>query len=137
MICLSLIFIAAPIRLLSFAQLGKDFTFRLAKPKKLVTSGLYTFVQHPRYAAGVVVFLANTLLLLRVDGIVGCWLPDWVVHWGGVKLVEAVGIVGLLGFSSWGMGIRVMEEEKMFKEEFRKEWETYHQKTKRFVPGLF
>jgi protein-S-isoprenylcysteine O-methyltransferase Ste14 len=32
---------------------------------------------------------------------------------------------------------RVKEEEMMLKSTFGKEWEVWHAKTKRFVPGLF
>jgi protein-S-isoprenylcysteine O-methyltransferase Ste14 len=29
--------------------LGQNFTFRLAKPKTFITSGMYRYVQHPSY----------------------------------------------------------------------------------------
>jgi protein-S-isoprenylcysteine O-methyltransferase Ste14 len=44
-ICITLILVAAPIRLLAFKQLGPNFTFKLARPNKLVTTGLYKYVQ--------------------------------------------------------------------------------------------
>jgi hypothetical protein len=43
-ICLGGILIAAPVRLLAFKQLGPNFTFQLAVPGKLVTTGLYVFL---------------------------------------------------------------------------------------------
>jgi protein-S-isoprenylcysteine O-methyltransferase Ste14 len=32
---------------------------------------------------------------------------------------------------------RVHEEEAMMKETFGKEWEEWHKRTKRFIPGFF
>jgi hypothetical protein len=43
-LCLGGILIAAPVRLLAFKQLGPNFTFQLAVPGKLVTTGLYVFL---------------------------------------------------------------------------------------------
>jgi len=43
-ICLGGILIAAPVRLLAFKQLGPNFTFQLAVPGKLVTTGLYVLL---------------------------------------------------------------------------------------------
>lgn len=136
-VCLSLIFIAVPIRLLAFAQLGQNFTFQLAKPKGLVTTGLYAYVQHPSYPPNLITFFVCVAMLLRVDGVIGCWLPSWVAQWEGMDVVGVLLMVALAGASCWGLMIRVRDEEEMLRKEFGKEWEVYHQKTKRFVPGLF
>jgi len=136
-VCLSLILIAAPIRLLAFAQLGQNFTFQLATPKKLVTTGLYSYAQHPSYPANLIVFFANVLLLLRVDGVMGCWLPSWVVRSRDVEMVRVVALVALLAFACWGAYLRITDEEEMLRKAFGSEWEVYHKRTKRFVPGLF
>jgi protein-S-isoprenylcysteine O-methyltransferase Ste14 len=133
--CLGLIFVAAPIRLLAFAQLGSNFTFRLARPNKLVSTGLYAYVQHPSYTGHFVVFLANIALLSHPRGIFGCWLPSTIVSWS-----ESVFAVIFLLFGcvfALGLRTRVKEEEEMLKKEFGEEWEVYHAGTKRFVPGLF
>jgi protein-S-isoprenylcysteine O-methyltransferase Ste14 len=37
----------------------------------------------------------------------------------------------------WGMPVRVTDEEKMLQREFGKKWEIYHNKTARFIPGIF
>lgn len=132
---LSVIAVAAPIRLIAFKQLGQNFTFRLANPNELITTGLYAYVQHPSYPANWLLLTANFTILLRPDGIVGCILPDWLVMgtlyaWPLLLLVFA--ILGLLGIM-----VRVREEEAMLKRQFGKEWEEYHRKTKRFIPGMF
>jgi len=137
---LSGILIAAPVRLLAFKQLGENFTFRLAKPKALVKTGLYAYVQHPSYPTNWLILTSNFALLLRLDGIFGCILPNCVVRWGmwsgGFRLwpvlLVLMGVFGLVG-----VGIRVRDEETMLKKEFGREWEEYHRKTKRFIPGIF
>jgi len=35
------------------------------------------------------------------------------------------------------IGGRVVQEEKMLKREFGKEWEEYHRRVARFIPGVF
>lgn len=132
-ICLTLILIFAPIRLLAFSQLGNNFTFKLAKPQNLVTSGLYAYVQHPSYTANAVVAAANVLLFERPDGLAGCYMSEGIVKsawWRVLGWVLAAAAV-YLG------RVRVMDEERMLKGAFGKEWEVWHQKTKRFVPGVY
>lgn len=132
--------IAAPIRLLAFRQLGQNFTFRLAKPQELVTTGLYAYVQHPSYTTNWLIMVLNMALLLRLDGAVGCVLPSLVVSWGmgsrGIGIWPALLVlIGYLGLQ--GLWMRVKDEEAMLKSEFGREWEEYHRRTKRFIPGVF
>jgi protein-S-isoprenylcysteine O-methyltransferase Ste14 len=136
---LIVVIIAAPVRLLAFKQLGENFTFRLAKPKALVKTGMYAYVQHPSYPTIWLLSMVNFALFLRRDGIVGCVLPHWVVTWGlgmgsgivwSTLLLEA-GILGILGIV-----VRVKDEEAMLRKEFGSEWEAWHKKTMRFIPGV-
>ena len=69
---LLIILLAAPIRILAFHQLGANFTFHLAKPRGLVTTGLYAYVQHPSYTANWLVYYANFALLLRLNSSSSC-----------------------------------------------------------------
>lgn len=132
-ICLALIIIFASIRLLAFAQLGKNFTFKLAKPRNLVTSGLYAYVQHPSYTANAVVVAANVLLFERPDGLAGCWMSERIAKSAWWSVVGW----GLAAAAVYAARIRVADEERMLKGAFGKEWEVWHQKTKRFVPAVF
>ena len=132
-VCVFGILIAAPIRLLAFRQLGENFTFRLAKPKGLVKTGLYRYVQHPSYATNFVVIFANGWLMMRVDGVVGCVLPRGVVSWGGWWWIG----MGLIGLGVYAGTARVRDEEKMLKETFGEKWVEWSGRTKRFVPGVF
>lgn len=67
----------------------------------------------------------------------GCWLPGWVIEsetvGTGIKVAVAAGLVG--GF--WGLGLRIRDEERMLRARFGTEWEEWHARTKRFVPGVF
>lgn len=126
-----LIFTAAPIRLLAYAQLGQNFTFTLAKPKGLVKTGLYKYVRHPSYPPLVACHLGTGALLMRWGATFGCWLPSWLAQFRRLD-------VGLLGFlvvaTTLALSIRVREEEEMLRSEFGEEYEKYAKKTKRFIP---
>lgn len=139
-VAVAMIIVAAPIRLLAFRQLGQNFTFRLAKPQELITTGLYAYIQHPSYTTNWLILVSNMALLLRLDGVAGCVLPSLVVRWGmgsgGIGLWSALLVLlGYLGLQA--LWIRVKDEEAMLKSEFGREWEDYHQRTKRFIPGVF
>ncbi|TVY90422.1 hypothetical protein LAWI1_G005777 [Lachnellula willkommii] len=130
-LCLVCILIFASLRLFSFANLGPNFTYRIAPPKKLITTGMYHYVQHPSYTAVIGVLVAHGSLLYRPDGIAACWLGNvwaeryiWMILGGGLIVV-----VGVL--------FRIQDEEQMLRESFGKEWEAWHARTARFIPGVF
>ncbi|KAK9323662.1 hypothetical protein V1517DRAFT_88419 [Lipomyces orientalis] len=134
--CLVLIIcIGAPIRLAAYRGLGKNFTFRLSPPDRLITTGIYRYVQHPSYTGLFTVVTANFMFLTRWDGSLACWLPGDIVEkmrgWGG--LVYCVIIFQML----WILSMRVKDEEAMLHEKFGKSWEQWQRKTKRFFPGVF
>ncbi|KPM39871.1 hypothetical protein AK830_g6691 [Neonectria ditissima] len=64
-----------PLRLVSYASLGKNFTFALAAPDRLNKTGIYGYVQHPSYTGLVVLVLSNIALIFRTDGALSCWIP--------------------------------------------------------------
>ncbi|KAK0646782.1 hypothetical protein B0T16DRAFT_414246 [Cercophora newfieldiana] len=132
---------AAPLRLASYATLGRNFTFALAKPDHLVTSGIYAYVQHPSYTALATLIVANAALMWRLDSVLGCWLPGWMR--GGASANGRLGglsrwvfIPGWVAFSVYVVSKRVMQEEEMMRGAFGKDWEVWHEKTARFVPGV-
>jgi protein-S-isoprenylcysteine O-methyltransferase Ste14 len=122
------------IRLWAFSALGSNFTFRLAEPRKLITSGLYDHLQHPSYTGKTLIMAANLFLIDNPGGLIGCWLPARLVEakviWRVIACLIAFGAIRMM----WK---RVREEEAMLKSTWGKEWETWHLRTKRFVPGLF
>ncbi|KAK1585855.1 isoprenylcysteine carboxyl methyltransferase [Colletotrichum navitas] len=122
-LCLFLIVaIGAPLRLLAFAQLGGNFTFQLAKPRGLTTTGVYRYIQHPGYTGQV------------LDGVAGCWIPQGLeARLNGWGLV-CYGVVVLV--MARKVSVRVTDEEEMLKKTFGDEWVRWHTRTMRFVPGV-
>jgi protein-S-isoprenylcysteine O-methyltransferase Ste14 len=129
-LCLGAILVAAPFRLLAFKQLGPNFTFRLAPPAKLVTTGMYAYVQHPSYTMNVLVIAANGFLFERVDGVSACWLSEGIVGSGWWTAAGAGCVLAAVGM----LVARVRDEEGMMRGRFGGEWEEWHKRTKRFIP---
>ncbi|KAK8099743.1 prenyl cysteine carboxyl methyltransferase [Apiospora kogelbergensis] len=130
--CLVLVLcVGAPVRLAAYGGLGRNFTFRLARPDRLVTTGVYRHLQHPSYTG-------QLALLGDYGALLGCWLaPAGVAQWvlGGPSGV-AIHLVGTAAIL-WKLWQRVQDEEAMLRATFGREWEDWHTKTKRFVPGVF
>lgn len=90
-ICLALILIFGTMRITAYRQLGRDFTYELAPPRKLITTGLYRYIRHPSYSAKAMVAIPLGLFFLRDDAAVACWLPNVAVQYRLLSL----GIWGL------------------------------------------
>lgn len=129
-IYLLIVFVAAVSRIAAYAQLGSNFTYRLATPNGLIKTGFYAYVQHPSYTALLTVAAINGFTMLRFDGGLACVLPRSVLlsTWNPI-----VGIA-LTAFSFTGLYFRVRDEETMMKNEFGAEWEEWNSKTKKFIP---
>ncbi|KAK4690329.1 hypothetical protein P7C71_g6436, partial [Lecanoromycetidae sp. Uapishka_2] len=128
--------VGVPIRLVSYASLGKNFTFDLAEPDRLVTDGIYRYLQHPSYTGALVLAICNTILLGRVDGALSCWIPPqwhqtvqnlwwWFVAPAGYSLFI---------FAAW---TRMSQEESMMLTTFGAQWERWHATTARLIPWIF
>jgi protein-S-isoprenylcysteine O-methyltransferase Ste14 len=133
-VVLVFIAIAAPIRLLTFGQLGKNSTLRLVKTCQ------YAYIQHPSYPTKLAHSCIQCCVASQSNEIMGCILPGPVVRWGmwsgGFRVWPSLLVVlRLLGL--YGISVRVKDKEAMLKREFGKEWEEYHRRTKRFIPGVF
>ncbi|KAJ5720354.1 uncharacterized protein N7483_008288 [Penicillium malachiteum] len=59
---LSLIYLGLVTRILAYGGLGRSFTFHLAPPDHLITSGIYKWIQHASYT-GLFLILAGAHLL--------------------------------------------------------------------------
>lgn len=133
-VCLTVIFALGPLRLWCYRSLGKNFTFELAKPDRLVTTGIYAYIQHPSYPPLWIIQMTAMMLFLPLDGVLGCWIPLWVIlMWQDYKWYLLAAFGQITGLALW---YRVREEEEMLKETFGEEWEAWHKKTARFIPGL-
>ncbi|KAL4907816.1 hypothetical protein BDW74DRAFT_175599 [Aspergillus multicolor] len=120
----------ATLRLLSFAQLAKNFTFAVARPSSLITSGVYAYIQHPGYTGGVCALVGFSGLVLRTGGVFACWPGLWA------SAFVYANYIFVAGFVLWVVTVRVPHEEDMLKGAFGKEWEVYHARTARFIPWL-
>ncbi|KAJ5720583.1 Phospholipid methyltransferase [Penicillium malachiteum] len=133
-IAITLMLVGAPVRLSAYGGLGRNFTFNLAAPDQLVTSGIYRWIQHPGYAGQNAILVGCMLLFMRWDAAPACWIGEsstGMTGWGYTVWVSILGICLLL------LSARVRDEENMLKEKFGKQWEDWHRSTKRFIPGLF
>ncbi|PTB37697.1 uncharacterized protein TrAFT101_005427 [Trichoderma asperellum] len=125
-----------PLRLYSYRSLGKNFTFQLTKPERLITTGLHGYLQHPSYTGAAILGYSSAFWLLRFDGVISCWLPPWL--YGKLTCMGVFFNAFMLsGLFSWLVWKRVREEEKMLKATFGAEWESWHATTPRFLPFLF
>ncbi|KAK4178426.1 hypothetical protein QBC36DRAFT_104880 [Triangularia setosa] len=124
-----------PLRLASYASLGKNFTFALTEPDRLKTTGLYRYVQHPSYTGVVILIICNVVLMGRVDGVMSCWASErWYKYLRDVGWSLAPVGVSIVMLGVW---TRVMQEEEMLRGRFGEEWERWHRRTPRFIPGVF
>ncbi|CAG7988921.1 unnamed protein product [Penicillium salamii] len=131
---LLLVYAGAYMRVSAYGGLGKSFTFHLVAPDHLVTTGVYRWVQHPSYTGAGLALTGVFSLFLRWDAALACWIPDAAFSklqgWG---LGTAVMVLGALFRAIW---MRVIDEERMLKQTFGREWEDWNRSTKRFIPGL-
>ncbi|KAI9835822.1 MAG: hypothetical protein M1838_005188 [Thelocarpon superellum] len=132
---LLVLLVAGSCRLYAFATLGSSFTFKLAPPKKLITTGMYAYVQHPSYTAAILNVLATLLLFARPDAALACWLPPAAMP----RALPVFGLV-LVGWSVVmlrALAERIEVEEGMMEQTFGDEWRAWHQRTPRFIPCFF
>ncbi|KAL6888054.1 hypothetical protein GGI43DRAFT_416984 [Trichoderma evansii] len=125
-----------PLRLYAYRSLGKNFTFQLTKPDRLITTGLHGYLQHPSYTGAAILGFSAAFWLLRWDGVISCWLPPWLY-----EKITCMGVFFnafvLSGAFGWLLWKRVSEEERVLKAAFGAEWERWHATTPRFLPFLF
>jgi protein-S-isoprenylcysteine O-methyltransferase Ste14 len=92
-------------------------------------------VQHPSYIGIYLIGLGNWGLFFSLEGSVGCWVPEERMAAARLGLGALASMIVVMGnVMAWK---RVKEEEMMLKSTFGKEWEDWHKRTSRFVPGLF
>jgi protein-S-isoprenylcysteine O-methyltransferase Ste14 len=129
---LLLLYASSALRFAAYRQLGSNFTYRIAKPDALVTTGLYAYVRHPSYTGLLGVLIAVHGLFFGQRGLVSCWVPGrWVLDER-----MAVGVTaGAFAVAMWLFMVRrVREEEEMMEREFGRTWREYRARTKKFIP---
>lgn len=131
----ALIFIGAPLRLAAFGALGPRFTFGLAAPNELNTSGIYSWIQHPSYIGLVLVIVTHQFLHLRWDGALALWISEATSGKLDGYGLTAFALQYAVTFSL--LGVRIREEEAMLREVFGAKWVDWNKRTRRIIPGLF
>jgi len=132
-----IILIGAPLRLIPYSALAQNFTFALAEPDRLVTTGIYSLVQHPSYTGLAALFFGNSVLYYRYDTpLVACLCPPGWMPW--IRILAIAFVWPAFVFAgAFGISVRVRQEEKMLKAKFGKEWESWNTRTARFIPYVF
>lgn len=137
-VSLAILYIGIYVRLQAYTQLGANFTYRIAKPDELVTSGFYAYVRHPSYTGLLTVLVAYYSLFVQQRGLVSCWAP--LIDERLVTDKRHAYLVPFVGFGcaiSMFMVRRVAEEEAMMEREFGDKWRQYKARTKKFVPFVY
>ncbi|KAJ7042343.1 hypothetical protein C8F04DRAFT_1077444 [Mycena alexandri] len=122
------------LRVHCYAALRTLFTFELGirRDHQLITTGPYATVRHPSYAGAA----------LAGVGVVMCTLApgSWAVECTGLftrRRIATLWIVGLVG-AGMGLRTRMKMEDRMLKERFGKEWETWATRVPRWIlPGVY
>jgi protein-S-isoprenylcysteine O-methyltransferase Ste14 len=96
--------------------LGKEWslTARLVEGHKLATSGPYALVRHPIYSGMLGMLVATGLA---------------ISHWA---VLPAALVIFFLGTT-----IRIRSEERLLREAFGEQFETYARRVRAIVPGLY
>ncbi|KAJ1337811.1 protein-S-isoprenylcysteine O-methyltransferase [Microdochium nivale] len=132
-----IILIGAPLRLIPYSALAQNFTFALAEPDRLMTSGIYSIVQHPSYTGLAALFFGNSVMYYRYDTpMIACLIPP---EWYPLAKLFIMGFIwpAFVFAGVFGISVRVKQEERMLKNKFGKEWVQWHKRTARFIPGVF
>jgi len=132
----TLISLAGLIRWKCYRTLGRFFTFQLSirKGHQLVTSGPYSIVRHPSYSATILALLGVAI----AHGYSGSWLRNSGVADNVWVKSAALTWVGLLSIVNISVFPRCLQEDKMMKEKFGREWKEWASKVRfRMIPGIF
>lgn len=99
----------------SIYYLGRQFStyVTIQEDHELVTSGPYRYIRHPRYL-GIIIFLTGISLVFR----------SWIA-----LIFTALSIALLV----W----RILDEEKLMRNEFGDDWEKYCQRSHRLIPFIY
>jgi protein-S-isoprenylcysteine O-methyltransferase Ste14 len=100
----------------SHADLGTNWsiTLEIRQSHRLVTEGVYQHVRHPMYLALLLYGLGQAVVI-----------PNWVAG-------PSYGVAMVLVFA-----LRLNPEEKLMRDRFKSEYETYACRTKRLIPGVW
>ena len=112
----SLLICGLALRAWSMAILGRRYSrsLQVTKRQALVVEGPYSIIRHPGYAGSLMVWIGYAL---------------GVGSWAGAILVGV-----MLGVAYF---YRITAEERLLRTEFGSAYQTYQQRTRRLIPGVF
>ncbi|HEY9669888.1 MAG TPA: isoprenylcysteine carboxylmethyltransferase family protein [Waterburya sp.] len=114
-VAIFLIVLSIIINQIAVRTLGKFFDRLTIKPEhQLITTGIYSWVQHPIYLSYILLFVGFCTLLQSSISFV------------------LLAIVCIIWF-----GNRIMIEEELLVQEFGEDYKTYQQQTKRIFPFIY
>ncbi|KAK6835801.1 hypothetical protein RU639_001840 [Aspergillus parasiticus] len=129
-----ILLVGGPIRLAAFKHLGENFTFHITTPDRLVTQGIYHYMQHPSYVGQLILVAACSRLFWSWDGSLGCFVTASLAE--NMRGAEWLFSFGLTAIFLLAFGVRIRDEEHMLKERFGEKWIAWNRRTKRFIPGI-
>lgn len=124
------------LRLACYRELGKFFTWELSikKDQRLVTTGPYSVVRHPSYAASALMGLGTVLMHFAPGG----WYAECVGYTSWASKLFA------FMWSAWELMLplalmtRVEKEDSVLREKFGGEWDAWRRQTPyRVVPLVY
>ncbi|KAI0703875.1 hypothetical protein C8T65DRAFT_578580 [Cerioporus squamosus] len=132
----ALLVCGAAIRQRCYNELGRFFTFQLTvlKEHKLVTSGPYSVVRHPSYAA-VVAALLSVIAVEMLPGtypvesgfVDSCWV--WAGMWAWTAWLVSLCVIILR---------RPSKEDEVLRKEFGQQWEDWAKRTPyKLLPHIY
>lgn len=65
-----------------------------------------------------------------------CWLPESIVDGEKFGMTLQIGYLLTVVVGCWALAKRTRNEEAMLRRTFGTEWDEYHRRTKRFLPGV-
>lgn len=112
----ALIFFGGMLRVLARQELDRFFTFQviIQEGHKLITRGPFRYIRHPTYLGNILVMLGLSL-----------------------ALQTTFGIIAVIVFFIPAVIYRISAEEKLFYDEFGKEYLDYMEKTKKLFPFIY
>lgn len=99
----------------SVMDLGRQYSpeVTIQEEHRLVTTGWYQHLRHPRYLGLILMLLGFALVFRSWPGLIATALAAGALIW------------------------RIFDEEKMLRQEFGQEWEAYCQHTWRLIPRVW
>lgn len=131
-----LMIVGTLIRVASYRQLGRHFTFQLSinKDHRLITDGPYRIVRHPSYT-GVLSFFLGVIMTQVASGSLWRLFGLWR-HPAGITF--GVAQFGLLLYVGVVVIMRASKEDEVLREKFKEGWDEWARRTPyRLIPYVY